>query len=230
MPKRHGARGSEGPPGCLALARFVGRDGLAPGAGHELVENQLVDRLVDRADAAVAVHEVDLAGMLAHPVRVVVERPGRHRLIDGAIDIGPDTATRRQGPVARNESRRSEPCWSSHPGYRRYSRSSSDRSRHYRTDSNRDWSDLAWGSSCLRHREDHSARHVAPVVRWSDSLGRAGLGRRLGATVRKGRTNTSRVRRTAVVLDISRRQKKFDSLKRLVCSSLPKRLGSNPHM
>ena len=58
---------------------------LASGAGSELVENQLVDRLGDRADTAVAVHEVDLAGMLAHPVRVVGDALDDDRLVDGAV-------------------------------------------------------------------------------------------------------------------------------------------------
>src|SRR5271157_2233929 len=88
-------------PGIGRSARFVGRDALAPGAGRELVENQLVDRLVDRADAAVAVHEVDLTGMLAHPVRVVVDALDDDRLVEGAIGVGPDAATRGHGPVAR---------------------------------------------------------------------------------------------------------------------------------
>src|SRR5271157_450008 len=89
-------------PGIGRSARFVGRDGLAPGATHELVENQLVDRLVDRADAAVAIHEVNLTGMLAHPVCVVVDTLDDDRLVEGAIGVGPDTATRGHGPVARN--------------------------------------------------------------------------------------------------------------------------------
>src|SRR5271157_517047 len=68
-------------PGIGRSARFVGRDGLAPGAGRELVENQLVDRLVDRSDAAVAVHEVDLTGMLARPV--VGDALDDDRLVEG---------------------------------------------------------------------------------------------------------------------------------------------------
>ena len=61
-----------------------------------LFKHELVDELGHGPDAAVAEREVHHAGVLAHPVGVVIQAVVENRLVDRAIDVRSDPATRGQ--------------------------------------------------------------------------------------------------------------------------------------
>ena len=69
-----------------------------PASSHDLVQDDLVDELGHRPDAAVAEREVHHAGVLAHPVGVVIQTVVEDRLVDRAIDVGSHAATRPPRP------------------------------------------------------------------------------------------------------------------------------------